>query len=89
MSTILEIQISAKFWISQHSEQCQCVHDTRGFSCSRRPSGCGKSTLLNCIAGLEPITSGSITIDGRDMTQVSPKDRDIAMVFSPMRCIRQ
>ena len=45
------------------------------------PSGCGKSTLLNCIAGLEPITSGSITIDGRDMTQVSPKDRDIAMVF--------
>ncbi len=45
------------------------------------PSGCGKSTLLNCIAGLEPITSGSIEIDGRDMTQVSPKDRDIAMVF--------
>jgi multiple sugar transport system ATP-binding protein len=45
------------------------------------PSGCGKSTLLNCIAGLEPITSGSIQIGGRDMTEVSPKDRDIAMVF--------
>ncbi|OOY27604.1 ABC transporter ATP-binding protein [Thioclava sp. L04-15] len=45
------------------------------------PSGCGKSTLLNCIAGLEEITSGSIEIDGRDMTHVSPKDRDIAMVF--------
>ena len=45
------------------------------------PSGCGKSTLLNCIAGLEPITSGRILIDGRDMTHVSPKDRDIAMVF--------
>ncbi len=45
------------------------------------PSGCGKSTLLNCIAGLEPITSGAIAIDGRDMTTVSPKDRDIAMVF--------
>ncbi|MBR9762152.1 MAG: sn-glycerol-3-phosphate ABC transporter ATP-binding protein UgpC [Rhodobacteraceae bacterium] len=45
------------------------------------PSGCGKSTLLNCIAGLEPITSGTIDIAGRDMTDVSPKDRDIAMVF--------
>ncbi|WP_136637127.1 ABC transporter ATP-binding protein [Pseudooceanicola onchidii] len=45
------------------------------------PSGCGKSTLLNCIAGLEPITGGSLHIDGRDMTNVSPKDRDIAMVF--------
>lgn len=45
------------------------------------PSGCGKSTLLNCIAGLEPITSGAIEIGGRDMTEVSPKDRDIAMVF--------
>ena len=45
------------------------------------PSGCGKSTLLNCIAGLEPITGGSISIGGKDMTHVSPKDRDIAMVF--------
>jgi multiple sugar transport system ATP-binding protein len=45
------------------------------------PSGCGKSTLLNCIAGLEPITSGALSIGGRDMTNVSPKDRDIAMVF--------
>jgi len=45
------------------------------------PSGCGKSTLLNCIAGLEPINSGALSIDGRDMTNVSPKDRDIAMVF--------
>ncbi|MDG1171047.1 MAG: ATP-binding cassette domain-containing protein, partial [Sulfitobacter sp.] len=39
------------------------------------PSGCGKSTLLNCIAGLEPITGGAISIDGKDMTHVSPKDR--------------
>ena len=45
------------------------------------PSGCGKSTLLNCIAGLEPITGGNLSIGGRDMTTVSPKDRDIAMVF--------
>jgi len=45
------------------------------------PSGCGKSTLLNCIAGLEPISGGSIHIGGTDMTEVSPKDRNIAMVF--------
>jgi len=45
------------------------------------PSGCGKSTLLNCIAGLEPISGGALHIGGRDMTHVSPKDRDIAMVF--------
>ncbi|MCG7492739.1 ABC transporter ATP-binding protein [Thalassobius sp. Cn5-15] len=45
------------------------------------PSGCGKSTLLNCIAGLEPITSGTLHIGGQNMTDVSPKDRDIAMVF--------
>jgi len=45
------------------------------------PSGCGKSTLLNCIAGLEPITAGSIQIGGQDMTHVTPKDRNIAMVF--------
>lgn len=45
------------------------------------PSGCGKSTLLNCIAGLEPITSGNLHIGGQNMTSVSPKDRDIAMVF--------
>ncbi len=45
------------------------------------PSGCGKSTLLNCIAGLETITGGRILIDGRDVTEMPPKDRDIAMVF--------
>lgn len=45
------------------------------------PSGCGKSTLLNCIAGLEQITAGDVVIGGQNMTDVSPKDRDIAMVF--------
>ena len=45
------------------------------------PSGCGKSTLMNTIAGLEGISSGEIVIDGRDVSVVEPKDRDIAMVF--------
>ncbi len=45
------------------------------------PSGCGKSTTLRMIAGLESITSGRISIDGRVVNDVPAKDRDIAMVF--------
>src|SRR5256714_7252167 len=45
------------------------------------PSGCGKSTLLRLIAGLENITSGTISIGGRVVNAVHPKERDIAMVF--------
>ena len=45
------------------------------------PSGCGKSTLLRLIAGLEEVTDGTIELDGRDITEVSPAKRDLAMVF--------
>src|SRR5438874_9897805 len=45
------------------------------------PSGSGKSTLLRLIAGLEEISSGTISIDSARMNEVEPKDRDIAMVF--------
>jgi multiple sugar transport system ATP-binding protein len=45
------------------------------------PSGCGKSTALRMIAGLEEISKGTISIDGRIVNDVPPKDRDIAMVF--------
>ncbi len=45
------------------------------------PSGCGKSTLLRTIAGLEDVSSGSISIGGIDMTQIDPADRGCAMVF--------
>lgn len=45
------------------------------------PSGCGKSTLMNCIAGLENISGGAILVDDTDISGMSPKDRDIAMVF--------
>ena len=45
------------------------------------PSGCGKSTLLRMIAGLENISGGEVSIGGRVVNDVAPKDRDIAMVF--------
>lgn len=45
------------------------------------PSGCGKSTLLSMIAGLDPVDEGDILIGGRKVNDLSPKDRDIAMMF--------
>src|SRR5256885_1111667 len=45
------------------------------------PSGCGKSTLLRMIAGLEEVSSGSISIGDADVTELAPRRRDIAMVF--------
>jgi multiple sugar transport system ATP-binding protein len=45
------------------------------------PSGCGKSTLLRMIAGLEEVSAGRISIGGRDVTDLAPRSRDVAMVF--------
>jgi multiple sugar transport system ATP-binding protein len=45
------------------------------------PSGCGKSTLLRMLAGLEPISGGTVSIGDRVVNDVHPKDRNIAMVF--------
>ena len=45
------------------------------------PTACGKSTLLRMIGGLEEITSGSLIIDGTDMTDADPKERNVAMLF--------
>jgi len=45
------------------------------------PSGCGKTTTMRMIAGLEEVTEGEITVDGRRINDLDPKDRDVAMVF--------
>ncbi len=45
------------------------------------PSGCGKTTILRLIAGLDELTAGRISIAGREVTGVTPRDRDVAMVF--------
>jgi sn-glycerol 3-phosphate transport system ATP-binding protein len=45
------------------------------------PSGCGKSTLMRMIAGLESVTAGTISIGDREVNNLEPAERDIAMVF--------
>src|SRR5512136_1756294 len=45
------------------------------------PSGCGKTTLLRCLAGLEHVDGGKVLIGERDVTDLAPRDRKIAMVF--------
>ncbi len=52
-----------------------------GFLVLLGPSGCGKSTLLNIIAGLDETSSGDIAIGGQSVSDLPPKDRNIAMVF--------
>jgi multiple sugar transport system ATP-binding protein len=56
------------------------IHD-REFIVLLGPSGCGKTTLLRSVAGLEQIHAGRIVLDGRDVTDLPPRKRDIAMVF--------
>ena len=51
------------------------------FVCFLGPSGCGKTTLLRAIAGLDPADSGTIEIDGRDVTRAPPSERDFGIVF--------
>ena len=82
MSPVLDIKnLSKNFGSIEILKNINISIDEGDFLVLVGPSGCGKSTLLNCIAGLEPISDGGIAISGQDMTHVSPKDRNIAMVF--------
>ncbi|PYG78841.1 MULTISPECIES: ABC transporter ATP-binding protein [unclassified Pseudomonas] len=62
-------------------ENIDCHIERGEFVTLLGPSGCGKSTLLRCIAGLTPVDSGQILLDGQDIVPVSPQKRGIGMVF--------
>ncbi|MFJ3449076.1 ABC transporter ATP-binding protein [Pseudomonas sichuanensis] len=62
-------------------ENIDCQIERGEFVTLLGPSGCGKSTLLRCIAGLTPVDSGHILLDGHDIVPVSPQKRGIGMVF--------
>ncbi|MGP0172510.1 ABC transporter ATP-binding protein [Pseudomonas sp. NCHU5208] len=80
----LELRNVNKSYGSGLADTLKCIDlqiDDGEFLILVGPSGCGKSTLMNCIAGLESISKGEILVDGVDISGMSPKDRDIAMVF--------
>ncbi|WHH52155.1 ABC transporter ATP-binding protein [Pseudomonas sp. Ap32] len=62
-------------------ESIDCHIERGEFVTLLGPSGCGKSTLLRCIAGLTPVDSGQILLDGQDIVPLSPQKRGIGMVF--------
>ncbi|UMY62873.1 ABC transporter ATP-binding protein [Pseudomonas viridiflava] len=62
-------------------ENIDCQIERGEFVTLLGPSGCGKSTLLRCIAGLTPVDSGQILLDGHDIVPLSPQKRGIGMVF--------
>lgn len=62
-------------------ENIDCRIERGEFVTLLGPSGCGKSTLLRCIAGLTPVDSGKILLDGQDIVPLSPQKRGIGMVF--------
>ncbi len=79
----IELRNVTKSWHgNQHSVRNVNLHIRDGeFVIFLGPSGCGKSTTLRMIAGLESITEGTLLIDGRDVSHVAPRDRNIAVVF--------
>ena len=82
MTAQIELSDVDKHYGSFHAlKSISLTIDKGSFVALVGPSGCGKSTLLRSIAGLETITSGRMTIAGKEMTGVPPRHRDIAMVF--------
>ncbi len=82
MAKVVLNQVSKRFSDAQPAvSQLNLEVSDREFLVLVGPSGCGKTTTLRMIAGLEEVSDGKIVIGDRDVTHVSPKDRDIAMVF--------
>lgn len=82
MASIEVRNVSKSYNGNQHSVRNVNLHIRDGeFVIFLGPSGCGKSITLRMIAGLESITDGTLLIDGRDVSHVAPRDRNIAVVF--------
>ncbi len=78
----IEINNLCRFWgeVKAVNDVSFTVPD-KSFTVLLGPSGCGKSTLLRMICGLESITSGTVHIEGRDVTEVEASERGVSMVF--------
>jgi ABC-type sugar transport system ATPase subunit len=81
MADVVIKELRKSFGTSEILKDISLTVDDGSFVVLVGPSGCGKSTLLRTIAGLEPLTSGSITIGGNVVNDLPPAKREIAMVF--------
>jgi multiple sugar transport system ATP-binding protein len=81
MASVTYDHVTKKFGETTAINDLNIAIEDKEFLVLVGPSGCGKSTALRCLAGLEEITGGRILIGTRDVSNVAPKDRDIAMVF--------
>ena len=81
MKTLRIEDLSKNFGSTEVLKKINLDIDEGNFLVLLGPSGCGKSTLLNIIAGLETINEGNVYIDDYNVSNVEPKDRNIAMVF--------
>jgi sn-glycerol 3-phosphate transport system ATP-binding protein len=81
MSSIQLVDVAKRWESTTALEEINLDIAPGSFCVLLGPSGCGKSTTLRIIAGLETATSGSVIIDGRDVTHLPPAERGIAMVF--------
>ncbi len=81
MANVVLTDVSKSYGALEVIEGLNLSIDDGSFTVFVGPSGCGKSTLLRMIAGLEPITKGTLSIDGKTMNQADPIERGVAMVF--------
>ncbi|MEK3726119.1 ABC transporter ATP-binding protein [Paenibacillus sp. FSL H8-0034] len=81
MASIEFVQVTKSFGDSVVIKDLSLKIEDGKFTVLVGPSGCGKTTLLRMIAGLDPQTSGSVLIDGKDVTRIAPGQRGVAMVF--------
>ena len=82
MTGNIQVQnVTKNFGSTEVLKQISLDIEAGSFTILLGPSGCGKSTLLRIISGLESPTSGNVAIDGEVLTQLDPKDRQLAMVF--------